>query len=141
MPKSILKRTRKKTPGKRSRRRIRIKSKQRKRRGAPKRPYATGEKHKRRRARRRYMSHPVHGARAVEEMETLNFLMKNLLDSQVNPEYKHYDPRHHRHRPDYSTATDREKSYMRDNPLPDVNMRYQKGRGWRGIPPKLPIFI
>ena len=126
MPKSILKRTRKKTPGKRSRRRIRIKSKQRKRRGRVKRPYATGEKHKRRRARRRYMSHPVHGARAVEEMETLNFLMKNLLDSQVNPEYKHYDPRHHKHRPDYADATERERAYMRDNKLPDVNMRSQK---------------
>ena len=127
MPKSILKRTRKKTPGKRSRRRIRIKSKQRKRRGRVKRPYATGEKHKRRRARRRDMSHPVHGARAVEEMETLNFLMKNLLDSQVDPDgYKHYDPRHHKHRPDYADATERERAYMRDNKLPDVNMRSQK---------------
>ena len=59
-------------------------------------------------------------------METLNFLMKNLLDSQVNPEYKHYDPRHHRHRPDYADATERERRYMRDNKLPDVNMRSQK---------------
>ena len=136
MPKSILKRTRKKTPGKRSRRRIRIKSKHGKRRGAPKRPYATGAKHKRRRARRRYMSHPVHGARAVEEMETLNFLMKNLLDSQVDPKYKHYDPRHYRHRPEYADATERERSYMRDNKLPDVVLG-----GARSQKRNQPIFI
>ena len=121
MPKSILKRTRKKTPGKRSRRRVRI------RKGRIKRPYTSGAKHKRRRARRRFMSHPVSGARVVDEMQTLNFLMKNLLDSQVQPDkYKHYDPRHYKHRPEYAAASAREKSYMRDNPLPDINMRSQK---------------
>jgi hypothetical protein len=138
MPKSILKRTRKKTPGKRSRRRVRIKHsgssasknavKQQKKSGKKKikRPYSTGAKHKRRRAYRRFMSHPVHGARAVQEMESLNFLMKNLLDSQVNNEYKHYDPRHYRRRPEYAGASGREQEYMRDNPLPDFNMTSQK---------------
>ena len=135
MPKSILKRTRKKTPGKRSRRRVRISSrkpaaakKKKKRKRPIKRPYATGAKHKRRRAHRRFMSHPVHGARVVDEMQTLNFLMKNLLDSQVQPDYKHYDPRHYKHRPEYAGAGAREQSYMRDNPLPDasVSMQSQK---------------
>jgi hypothetical protein len=125
MPKSILKRTRKKTPGKRSRRRVRIKQKKSGKKKI-KRPYSTGAKHKRRRAYRRFMSHPVHGARAVQEMESLNFLMKNLLDSQVNNEYKHYDPRHYRRRPEYAGASGREQEYMRDNPLPDFNMTSQK---------------
>ena len=92
-----------------------------------KRPYATVAKHKRRRAHRRFMSHPVHGARAVEEMESLNFLMKNLLDSQVQDDYKHYDPRHYRRRPEYADATERQQGYMRDNPMPDsFNMTSQK---------------
>ena len=101
MPKSILKRSRKKTPGKRSKRRVRFGRKK-----ALKRPYKRDarKRHARRHKRRSYAS-AVHGHhdRIFKEAEVSNYLMNQLLKTAGSTEGDpyHYQPRHHSKDPEY----------------------------------------
>lgn len=100
------------------RRRRKRRSKKKK---AKKRPYSTGAQHKRRKASRRYLGHPVHGPRITGELQALNFWMSEMLRSQKGDDMPH-DPRLTRH-PGYKTASKPQQEFMRENPMPDVNMR------------------
>ena len=101
------------------RKRPKRRSKKKKR---PKRPYSTGAKHKRRKASRRFLGHPVHGPRITGELQALNFWMKEMLRTQKDGEEMPHDVRLTRH-PGYATASKPQQEFMRENPMPDVNMR------------------
>ena len=118
MPRSILKRTKKRTPRKRSKRRVKIGGRVRGKK--PKRPYKLDKAARlRRRHRRRHPTSKVHGhhKRMRRESETMNYLLHQLLKTASSTEDPYnYDPRHHSKDPEYKFAGERMQEFKRGVP-------------------------
>ena len=132
MPKSILKRSRKKTKGKRSKRRVRVGRKRK-----IKRPYKRDalRRHARRHKRRGAAS-KVHGhhKRMYKEAETQNYLLHQLLKTASAEETDpfHYEPRHWSKDPEYKFSAEPVQEFKQGVPAPDVHFWRPQGRA---LPP------
>ena len=130
MPRSILKRTKKRTPGKRSKRRVKIGGRVRGKK--PKRPYKVDKAARlRRRHRRRHPKSKVHGhhKRMRRESETMNYLLHQLLKTASSTEADpyNYDPRHHSKDPEYRYADKITQEFKRGVPAPDTHFWRPQG--------------
>ena len=135
MPRSILKRTKKRTPGKRSKRRVKIGGRVRGKK--PKRPYKLDKAARlRRRHRRRHPTSKVHGhhKRMRRESETMNYLLHQILKTASSTETDpyNYEPRHHSKDPEYKFAGERMQEFKRGVPAPDTHFWRPQGNA---LPP------
>ena len=124
---SILKRTKKKTPGKRSKRRVKIGGRVRGKK--PKRPYKLDKAARlRRRHRRRHPKSKVHGHH--KRMQTMNYLLHQILKTASSTEADpyNYEPRHHSKDPEYKFSDERTQEFKRGVPAPDTHFWRPQGK-------------
>ena len=134
MPKSILKKTKKKTPGRRSKRKVRTRLPRK-----PKRPHGDGNTKLRHARRRHAKRHPKSRVRPPHkrmrrEAETMNYLLHQMLrtmsDKETDPDMPfHYDPRHHTKDVEYQHSSFPLQEFKRSVPAPDVHFWRPQGRG------------
>ena len=86
---------------------------------------------KRRHARSR---NHTHKARMVREVETVNALLTQLLQTASSTESKpyHFDKRHHTKDPEYAWSNENTQKFKRGFPAPDVNFWRPQGEN---LPP------
>ena len=106
-------------------------SKKKKKRVKRKRPYRRDKKAI---ARSRALRAPHHRKKMHQEVESLNYLLHQLLKTASSTEAKpyHYHPRHHTKDPEYAFSSARQQRFKRGFPAPDVSFLRSQGEG---LPP------
>ena len=110
-----------------SRKRSRSGSKRKRKRKLKRRHKTDALTHaKRRHARSR---NHTHKARMVKEVEHVNALLTQLLQTASSTESKpyHFDKRHHTKDPEYAWSNERTKQFKQGFPAPDVNFWRPQG--------------
>ena len=96
------------------------------------RPYKRdAKKHARRRYARRHPKSKIdHRHRIRTEVESLNYLLHQLLKTaSADPQEPYqYHPRHHTKDPEYEFSTKRMKEFKRGFPAPDVSFLRPQGK-------------
>ena len=79
---------------------------------------------------RRHHKHPGHQRRILSEVETVNTLLTQLLQTASSTESNpyHYDKRHHTKDPEYKFSGERMQEFKRGFPAPDVSMLRAPGQ-------------
>ncbi len=73
---------------------------------------------------RRHHKHPGHQRRILSEVETVNTLLTQLLQTASSTESNpyHYDKRHYTKDPEYRWETQERQEFKKGFPAPDVSM-------------------